>query len=48
MGLQCGRCRSQMFRVVYVRRRPGGVVVRRRACHQCGARVTTWERAIGG
>jgi transcriptional regulator NrdR family protein len=47
-GLQCWRCGGHKFRVVYVRRRPGGIVVRRRECRRCATRVTTWERAIGG
>jgi transcriptional regulator NrdR family protein len=33
--------------VIYTRSAPGGVVVRRRACRQCGNRITTREREIG-
>jgi transcriptional regulator NrdR family protein len=40
-GLHCWRCGGHKFRVVYVRRRPGGIVVRRRACRRCTLRVTT-------
>jgi transcriptional regulator NrdR family protein len=46
-GLSCRRCRCQELRVVYTRRRLGGVQVRRRECRQCGQRFTTWERPIG-
>ena len=47
-GLRCLSCRGQHFRVVYTRRAWGQKVVRRRECRQCGERLTTWERAIGG
>jgi hypothetical protein len=47
-GLRCRSCRSHRFRVVYTRRAWGRKVVRRRECRDCGERVTTWERAIGG
>jgi transcriptional regulator NrdR family protein len=47
VGLSCLRCGHQQLRVVYTRPAPDGKVVRRRECRQCGARVTTWERAIG-
>jgi hypothetical protein len=46
-GLTCRRCSSQELRVVYTRRRIGGVQVRQRECRRCGERITTWERAIG-
>jgi len=46
-GLRCRKCGQQRFRVIYTRARPAGTVVRRRACLNCGTRVTTWERAIG-
>jgi transcriptional regulator NrdR family protein len=46
-GLTCRRCGYQELRVVYTRRRRGGVQVRRRECKQCRERVTTWERAVG-
>jgi transcriptional regulator NrdR family protein len=47
-GLRCRRCGHQDFKVVYTRRAPGGVVVRRRQCRRCGGRITTWEHMIGG
>jgi transcriptional regulator NrdR family protein len=46
-GLTCRRCGHQELRVVYTRRRMGGVNVRRRECRQCKERFTTWERPIG-
>jgi transcriptional regulator NrdR family protein len=46
-GLTCRRCGCKELRVVYTRRRVGGVQVRRRECRRCFERVTTWERAIG-
>jgi hypothetical protein len=46
-GLTCRRCGSQRPRVVYTRRRIGGVQVRRRECRRCRERFTTWERPIG-
>jgi len=48
LGLRCRQCGGQRFRVVYTRAAWGRKVVRRRECCQCGERVTTWERAIGG
>jgi transcriptional regulator NrdR family protein len=47
VGLRCRHCGHPHLRVVYTRRAPGGVVVRRRACRQCGTRITTREREIG-
>jgi hypothetical protein len=38
---------DRRFCVVYTRPAPGGVVVRRRACRQCGTRISTREREIG-
>jgi transcriptional regulator NrdR family protein len=46
-GLRCHKCDYDMLRVVYTRRRTGGVIMRRRQCLNCGSRITTWERAIG-
>ena len=46
-GLHCRKCAYGRSRVIYTRSRPGGVVTRRRECLNCGARMTTWERAIG-
>jgi hypothetical protein len=48
IGLRCRRCDGQQFRVIYTRAAIDAKVVRRRECRQCGARLTTWERAIGG
>jgi transcriptional regulator NrdR family protein len=47
-GLRCRKCGSQQFRVVYTRAARDGKIVRRRECRQCGGRITTWERTIGG
>ncbi len=47
-GLQCRKCGCRHFRVVYTRAAWGGKLVRRRECRRCGARITTWERAVGG
>ena len=46
-GLCCRKCGQRRFRVIYTRARPGGKVVRRRECLNCGFRMTTWERAVG-
>jgi transcriptional regulator NrdR family protein len=48
IGLRCRRCGNAELRVVYTRRRPGGKVERRRECTECGNRITTREREIGG
>jgi hypothetical protein len=47
LGLRCWKCGHARLRVVYTRAAAGGKVVRRRACRQCGARLTTWERPVG-
>ena len=47
-GLRCWNCGAQRFRVIYTRAARGGKIIRRRACRQCGTRITTWERMIGG
>jgi hypothetical protein len=47
-GLRCRNCGTQRFRVIYTRAAPGGKIIRRRACRECGRRMTTWERMIGG
>lgn len=46
-GLRCWKCGGQQFRVIYTRSAPGGKIIRRRACLECGTRITTWERMIG-
>ncbi len=43
VGLVCRACGCQDFRVVYVKHRPGGIVIRRRECRHCGRRVLTRE-----
>ena len=43
LGLVCRGCACQHFRVVYVKHRPGGVVIRRRECRHCGRRALTRE-----
>jgi len=46
-GLQCRKCGSRHFRVVYTRAARGGYLIRRRECRECGRRMTTREGAIG-
>jgi len=46
-GLVCPRCGCRHFRVVYVRKRPGGRIVRRRECRYCGRRILTVETLAG-
>jgi transcriptional regulator NrdR family protein len=46
LGLRCRRCGHRRFRVIYTRPGPGGIVTRRRACRQCGTRITTREREV--
>jgi hypothetical protein len=48
VGLCCRRCGDQNLKVVYTRRRHGRKVDRRRECRNCGTRVSTVERAVGG
>ena len=48
VGLVCRACGCQHFRVVYVKHRPGGVVLRRRECRHCGKRTLTRETEVGG
>ena len=43
-GLECRRCGCRHFYVVYTRRGPGGSLVRRRECRNCGQRMTTIEQ----
>jgi transcriptional regulator NrdR family protein len=47
VGLICRRCGCRHFYVVYVRPRPGGRIMRRRECRNCGTRITTWETTNG-
>jgi transcriptional regulator NrdR family protein len=47
VGLLCRKCGAREFRVIYTRAARDGKIIRRRACRQCGARITTWERMIG-
>jgi len=44
LGLGCRRCGCQHFYVVYTRRAPGGKLIRRRECRNCGQRMTTVEQ----
>lgn len=46
-GLRCYKCGGHRFSVIYTRVAAGGKIIRRRACRQCGTRITTWERMIG-
>lgn len=43
-GLVCPKCGCQHFRVVYLKRLPKGVLMRRRECRHCGRRVCTREQ----
>jgi len=44
-GLVCRACGCQHFLVVYLKRLPNGVLMRRRECRHCGKRITTRESA---
>jgi len=44
-GLRCPKCGHTHFRVVYTRP-AGGRVARRRTCHMCKVRFTTWEHIV--
>ena len=44
LGLKCRRCGCGHFYVVYTRRAPGGRLMRRRECRNCGRRMTTLEQ----
>lgn len=46
-GLECRKCGSRRFRVIYTRAARGGYLVRRRECWHCGRRMTTREGAVG-
>lgn len=46
-GLRCRDCGCRHFCVVYTRPSREKTVIRRRACRNCGKRITTWERQIG-
>ncbi len=46
LGLVCRKCGCQHFRVIYLKRLPQGVVMRRRECRHCGRRVSTREQAL--
>jgi transcriptional regulator NrdR family protein len=47
-GLRCWKCGGYRFRVIYTRAAAGGKIIRRRVCRECGTRITTWEKMIGG
>ena len=44
-GLECPKCGCRHFTVVYTRPGWGGKIKRRRACRNCGRRITTYESA---
>ena len=46
-GLVCSQCGCRHFEVVYTRAMRGEKIVRRRACRNCGRRLTTTERVTG-
>ena len=43
-GLECQGCGCRHFNVLHTRRRPNGVILRRRECRHCGRRITTVEK----
>ena len=43
LGLTCGGCGCQHFQVLYTRQVRSGKIMRRRACRNCGKRITTFE-----
>lgn len=45
LGLVCRHCGCAHHRVVYLKRLPGGAVLRRRECRHCGRRFSTREQA---
>jgi hypothetical protein len=47
-GLRCHKCGHGRFAVIYTRQGSAGAIVRRRECRQCGTRITTVERTVGG
>ena len=46
-GLACRNCGCRHFPVVYTKPIPGGRIVRRRQCRNCGRRITTTEKKMG-
>jgi len=46
-GIECRRCGCRHLEVVYTRRQQNQMVLRRRECRHCGARLSTVERVIG-
>lgn len=46
VGLVCPRCGGRRWRTAYTRERPGGVIVRRKHCRDCGHRIFTRETAF--
>lgn len=46
-GIMCPKCGCRDWRVVYKRPLTAGREQRRRACRNCGHRVTTTEKVIG-
>lgn len=45
VGLVCRQCGCQHHRVLYLKRLPGGVLLRRRECRNCRRRFSTREQA---
>lgn len=45
-GLACPQCGSAELRVIYLKRLPGGVLMRRRECKRCGHRLRTREQVM--
>jgi transcriptional regulator NrdR family protein len=46
-GLVCSQCGCRHFEVVYTRQASGERIIRRRACRNCGRRISTVERRSG-
>lgn len=42
-GLRCMTCGCRHLPVIYTRSKPGGRIMRRRQCRNCGKRMTTYE-----
>ena len=45
-GIECRTCGCCHFFVVYTRPKPNGQIMRRKACRNCGRKVTTFEQTV--
>jgi transcriptional regulator NrdR family protein len=48
LGLRCWNCNHRKLRVVYTRAACAAKIVRLRECRNCGKRVMTCARIMGG